>query len=444
MIKPYKLLLVLLSICTVLVSFCACGPSEEQDPPAVHKDYAAEVKLDMTSSTVKKEVTVKTFIDGDTTHFYFSGGDFEDDVFKARYLAINTPESTGKIEEWGKKASQFTREKLESATSIILESDNDKWNVDSTGNRYMVWIWYKTAEMTEYRNLNIEILQNGLAIASNSANNRYGTTCVAAIDQAKLEKLFIYSGQKDPDFHYGAATELTLKELRCNISEYDNVKVSFEGVIVKSDSGMAYVEEYDAENDMYCGIPVYYATAGLPGKALEILSTGNRVRIVGTVTNYHGNWQVSGLTLSLMKPDHEDNLKLISQGHTPAYSLITADTFKNGTVQAVVNDELKTYSYVDLAIGSSIEMKDLKVVSIYTTDSGDSKGAMTLTCKSADGIEISVRTVVLREANGNPVTAERFEGATIDVKGLVDLYTYNEASEYQIKVFSVDDVTIHP
>ena len=110
----------------------------------------------------------------------------------------------------------------------------------------------------------------------------------------------------------------------------------------------------------------------------------------------------------------------------------------------MVNDELKTYSYVDLAIGSSIEMKDLKVVSIYTTDSGDSKGAMTLTCKSADGIEISVRTVVLREANGNPVTAERFEGATIDVKGLVDLYTYNEASEYQIKVFSVDDVTIHP
>ena len=68
MIKPYKLLLVLLSICTVLVSFCACGPSEEQDPPAVHKDYAAEVKLDMASSTVKKEVTVKTTLSSTTMH----------------------------------------------------------------------------------------------------------------------------------------------------------------------------------------------------------------------------------------------------------------------------------------------------------------------------------------------------------------------------------------
>ena len=409
-----------------------------------HQDYAAELKLDMTSTTAKKEVTVKTYIDGDTTHFNFPGGDFEEDVFKARYLAINTPESTGKIEEWGKKASQFTREKLESATSIIVESDDEKWNVDSTGNRYMVWVWYKSADMTEYRNLNIEILQNGLAIASSSANNRYGKTCVAAIEQARREKLVVYSGQNDPDFHYGAATQLTLKELRCNISEYENVKVSFEGVIVKSDSGMAYVEEYDAENDMYCGIPVYYATAGLPGQALEILATGNRVRIVGTVTSYHGSWQVSGLTLSLMKPDHPDNLKLLSQGHTPAYTLVSADTFQSGTVQAVVNDELKTYNYVDLAVGSSIEMRELTVESIYTTDSGDSKGAMTLTCKSADGIEISVRTTTLKGSDGETITADYFEGATIDVKGLVDLNTYNGAHEYQIKVFSINDVYIHP
>ena len=67
------------------------------------------------------------FIDGDTTHFYINqSGNYNnisktpgiDGVLKARYLGVNTPESTGKIEEWGKKASKFTQEKLATATSI--------------------------------------------------------------------------------------------------------------------------------------------------------------------------------------------------------------------------------------------------------------------------------------------------------------------------------------
>ena len=32
-------------------------------------DHAGSVKLNMNSSTIKQEVTVKTFVDGDTTHF---------------------------------------------------------------------------------------------------------------------------------------------------------------------------------------------------------------------------------------------------------------------------------------------------------------------------------------------------------------------------------------
>ena len=72
-------------------------------------DYAAAVKLDMSSDTVKQEVTVKTYVDGDTTHFHVPSSVVENGVLKARYLAINTPESTGKIEEYGKKASEFTK-----------------------------------------------------------------------------------------------------------------------------------------------------------------------------------------------------------------------------------------------------------------------------------------------------------------------------------------------
>ena len=437
-----KFLLFLLAV-AMLISLAACKP-EDEAPQHTHTDFVAELKLDMNSSSLKQEVTVKTFIDGDTTHFNFPGGQFENNVFKARYLAINTPESTGKIEEWGKKASNFTKDKLKDAVSIIIESDDGKWNADSTGGRHLVWVWYKTAETAEYRNLNVEILQNGLAIASNSANNRYGSTCMAAINQAKSEGLFVHSKDKDPDFHYGQAIELTLKELRCNIADYEGAKVAFEGVIIKDDGGEVYIEEYDPENDMYCGISAYYMTAGLPGKALEILSVGNRVRIVGTATEYQGSWQISGLTYSLMNPDNPDNLALISEGHAPAYTPILPDTFVNGKVTATIGDEIMTFDYFDLAVCTSLEMKELTVNSIYTTKSGDDKGAMTLSCTASTGEKISVRTAVLYDADNNVITEEFFAGKTIDVKGLADLYTYDGARDRQIKVFSVNDIFVHP
>ena len=66
-------------------------------------DYVAEVKLDKTSGRVYTEATVKTFVDGDTTHFYVPTSVSETGVLKARYLAVNTPESTGKIRSGAKK-----------------------------------------------------------------------------------------------------------------------------------------------------------------------------------------------------------------------------------------------------------------------------------------------------------------------------------------------------
>ncbi|MBO6084423.1 MAG: thermonuclease family protein, partial [Candidatus Methanomethylophilaceae archaeon] len=266
---------IIVATAVFLVSMCLLFAAEG-------RDFASEVKLNMRSETVKQAVTVHSFVDGDTTHFNVPTSVVETGILKARYLAVNTPESTGKIEEWGKKASKFTREKLSQATSIIIESDDGNWNLDSTGGRYLMWVWYRTSETEEYRNLNIEILQNGLAIASSTANNRYGNVAMAALNYAKEQKLNIYSGQQDPDFYYGDAVELTLKELRCNVEKYDGIKVAFEGVITKNDGGSVYMEDYDPDTGLYYGISVFYGY-NLPGKGLDILSVGNRSRIVGTV-----------------------------------------------------------------------------------------------------------------------------------------------------------------
>ena len=428
----------------LIFSFVACSNnSEEQqteEQVAEVKDFASELKLDMNTDSLKIEATVHMFVDGDTTHFNVPSNIVDDGVLKARYLAINTPESTGKIEEYGKAASEYTKKALSSASSIILESDDSNLNPDSTGGRYLVWVWYKTEQNSEYRNLNLEILQNGLAIASSSANNRYGDVCMDAIAQAKTQKLNVYSGKPDPDFYYGDAIELTLKELRCNVADYNGIKVAFEGVITKNNANTVFIEEYDPETDMYYGISVYYGY-GLSGEGLDILSVGNRSRIVGTVQYYEagGTYQVSGLTYRQMKPKDPGNIQKISDGHSPAFPLTSPDTFVNGKVDIQFEDNTKTFDYAYLAMNTSLIMENLEVVSVYTTTDEESSsfGAMTLNC-IVDGIEVSVRTVVLLDSNGNLVTAEAYEGKTIDVKGLVDYFD----GKYQIKVFSAKDITI--
>ena len=428
----------LLALAIILIAAVSCATQGPAQPQVL--DYASQVKLDMSSPTLKQAVTVKTFVDGDTTHFFVPTSLLSSGVLKARYIAINTPESTGKIEQYGKAASNFTKEKLSNASSIVIESDSAQLDADSTGGRYLVWVWYRNSESEEYRNLNIEILQNGLAIASSSANNRYGATCVAAINQAKEQGMNIYSGIKDPDFYYGSAVELTLKELRCNISDYNGVKVAFEGVVTRSASNTVYVEEYDPDTDMYYGMTVYYGY-GLSGEGLDVLSVGNRARIVGTVQYYEagGTYQVSGLTYSAMRPDSPDNIKKLGDGFVPAY-VPTEPVMLNSATVAIADDEgnVRFWPYAELAMNTSLSMTGLQVKSIHTTSDEESSsyGAMSMTCEK-DGQSVTVRTAVMYE-NGSLVTQDAYEGRTIDVFGLVDYFN----GSYQIKVFSPKDIVI--
>ena len=454
-----RLFSLLAALCILLGCLAGCNDNASggenktettTEPTLEIIDYAGSVELDMDSETVKYQLPVsdiKAYIDGDTTHFYVPTSVAENGVLKARYLAVNTPESTGKIEVWGKKASNFTKEKLSGATEVVLESDNETWNVDSTGGRHLVWVWYKPAGSDSFRNLNIELLQNGLSIASSAADGRYGETCVAALAQAKAQKLHMHSKEKDPDFYYGDAIPVTLKHLRTNLELYKSMKVTFEGVISREGPQTVYVEEYDAETDMYYGINVYYGY-NLTGTGLEILKTGNRVKFVGSVQYYEQgmSWQLSDIEYSDMRPNDPNNIQLISTGHEAANRLTDPETFCEGTVEVEVLESMDseeptmtTVKYADMVLGTSISMEDLLVDSVYTTSNEDSasKGAMTLTCYR-DGYKISVRTSVMQDGNGNLVTADAYEGKIINVRGIVDTFS----GTYQIKVFTPEDITI--
>ena len=415
------------------------------DVPSEPVDYVSQLKLDMNSSTKKQEVTVKNYVDGDTTHFNVPKSVSETGVLKARYLAINTPESTGKIEDYGHTASRFTKAKLKSAVSIIVESDDNKWNIDSTGSRFLVWVWYKPAEGAEYRNLNLEILQEGLAIASNTANNRYGTTCTKALDQAKKLKLYVFSGVADPEVYRGEAIEITLKELRTNIEDYKDKVVAFEGNSIRFYNNGVYLQDYDAETDMYYGIYCYY---GFSFGGVSVLALGNRVRMVGSVQYYEtgGTYQVTDIKYD---PFDDSTLSVVSRGNPIGSKEIDAATFTDGKVRVekeVLNEEtgevevqVEDRDFAELAMNTLVEMKNLKIVGVSTTTNEDSSnyGAMTFTCQ-VDGKTVKVRTVPLKDADGNLLTKEDFLGKTINVKGIVDFF----GGDYQIKVFSVGNITV--
>ena len=442
-VKLAALLLAMLMITACVIS---CGPgSEDPADQREHIDYVANTKLELTSESRKIEATVKSYIDGDTTHFYVQeSADFPEGVVKARYLAIDTPESTGKLEEWGKTAAAFTKETLKNAVAIMLESDTDVWNKDNNG-RHLLWIWYKTAEDADWRNLNIEILQNGYAIASNSGQNRYGKTCLAALAQATAEKLYVHSDELDPTFPYGAATEITIKELRTNREDYEGIKVAVEGIISQDTNGTLYIEQYDEEDERWYGMQVFYGY-NLATSAKRFLKAGNRVRIVGTFqyAEVVNAYQIAGLEYDQMKPGDPAYTSLIETEQTIPYTEITdLDAFATGKTDLTVGEETISFANNELALYTSATLKGLTVVSTWTTQSGDNAGAISLTCEK-DGVRITIRTIKLYE-NGELVTADRFEGKTIDVMGVIDSYTPEGSTEaqVQIKVFTLSAITVH-
>lgn len=458
--KIFKVLILTMVAAVLALSVLLVSGCDEKKEG--HVDYVSQLKLDFSSSTKKQEVTVRLFIDGDTTHFDpvknssltgYNAADFAETLgyIKARYLAINTPESTGQIEEWGKKASKFTKSKLEpEGTKIVVESDVNYWDIDSTGERYLLWVWYKPPGETEFRNLNVEILQEGLAYASRTSEGIYGNIATKALNQAKAEKLNCYSGEKDPDFYYGKIKFVSLKELRCFPEEYDGIKVSVRGTVVAQFSSSAYIESLDLDSGLYFGMQIYCGASPAYG-VLDVLKVGNLVEIVGNFeySSIVDGYQITGLAaVDPFEPDSPTNCKVIEENVGAAFTLLNEPAKLNSDEKyKVVTDRedeegkpiVVELTYGEAVLGTSVTVENLLVNKVSTTDNGGkSDGAMTLNCTTADGKSVKVRTEVLKDENGNLITYEQYEGKHITVKGIIELYY----STYQIKSYRTDYIIV--
>ena len=483
--KMTRLLALLLALVLLVGSLIGCSNTDDgttpggnnggeqggnngggNDGPGEFIDYVSTVKLDKNSGRAWCEATVKSeyrhdkegnsvlvytgYVDGDTTHFVVPKDVNPDGILKARYLAINTPESTGQIEPWGKAASNFTKSKLKEATSIILESETDEWNFDSNG-RNLVWVWYKTAEMADYRCLNLEILQVGLSRASGISECIYADVCQTLYTQAMRHKLYLHdTSAKDPDFYYGDAVPMTLKEVKVNVEKYVNTSVAFEGVVIFNDNnGTAYVEEFDEETGEYFGMQIFYGYS-LSAGGKKVLSIGNRIVVAGSVQYYEAGdtYQISDIYYDAFNKNDPNNIRKLEEGHAAVYDEATVSEITKGTLNINVTtvdeetgeetSQLQSFDFGYLTLHSSKKLTNLTVESVYTTSNGGKNdGAHSITCRDSAGNRITIRTAVLYDENNNPLPKSYFEGKVIlEACGIIDAYD----GEYQLKVFHQDSI----
>ena len=113
------------------------------------------------------EVTLINCIDGDTAKFnypqyiYDAIPGFSNNT---RFLNMDTEETYGNPEEWGKPGSNYTCELLTSAESIVLQTDpNDDLIDNDDYKRLLAWIWVKLPGEEEYFLLNYMVVIQGLA-----------------------------------------------------------------------------------------------------------------------------------------------------------------------------------------------------------------------------------------------------------------------------------------
>lgn len=353
----------------VLAGLVACAPSNKSEVPSSEEptstsvsyanpeddpswvDYTKQVKL--TKDYVGKEflksgigeVTLVTKVDGDTAHFKQKTGNTG--TIKGRYNCVDTPESTGMFEPWGHGASEFNGELLKNAKHIVLSTDSldngneEKPVLDSTGGRYLVYVWVTTEEnpvLEDFINVNLALCQYGWSKAKGVTGKDYQDPFLNASVQAQNFKLHLWSDELDPDFNYADPVKIDLRMINEGIGSdgqpYDWVgsKVTFEAIVagVGPDQGAAYVNK-DITYTNNAGATVtqrygmYIFTQYIVYAPLTEI--GNELEITGTVSEYNGVLQVVDVSYSALYPS-DDDMKVISTGKGEEVAPLTGNAGK--------------------------------------------------------------------------------------------------------------------
>ena len=301
-----------------------------------------------------EHVELEDTIDGDTAHFT---GLVSHKIIKSRFYGIDTPESTGHVQEYGSKASKFTSDVLENAKkngTIVVSSPNLGYaapKLDTTNKRYVSLIWVnetkKNAPISELKLLNLLIVQEGLSwLKSVTDIPEYVDAFTAAEQQAIAYKLMLHSGLPDDDFNYGDYERASLLDIKNEVvaslkdpnhkNAYENKKVRLQGTV----SGFAqhilylcdwcwYVDEKGNPKDdshiepnvtgEYAAINVFCGMGAIPSKFKTL---GNYVEICGLAKDSKFGFQITDVSLpSVTFNDKDGKLIMTAAQNTDEHAL---------------------------------------------------------------------------------------------------------------------------
>lgn len=264
-------------------------------------EVAYEGKNFITDGIGEAKLTKTT--DGDTASFQLldSGN-----AVTIRFYGIDTPESTGGVEKWGKSASMFVEKILKGAHSIVLEATTTPASHDSYGVRYLGYVWYRNSAKDSWKNLNLQVVENGFSENKciQTAEYKYYTYFKEAADFAAKKQLHIWSDAEDP-YYSDAAQQVTIKELIENIDIYYNMennsgaKVHFNAYVKELDIGgsagsytYTFVVGQLIDGKEY----LYSVYSGYSNNvAAQYIKIGNMYSFTGSVQYHSGSYQISGL-----------------------------------------------------------------------------------------------------------------------------------------------------
>jgi len=194
-------------------------------------DYATK-NFDTTATTgvMYGKVTLGAVTDGDTASFTTVNGTY----MRVRFLGINTPESTAKVEPWGVKASKWMATVFEKAVDFCLVTDVDvHGTLDSSGSRALAFVWYKTAANDElhpnqWRLYNLECVEQCYSENFLFEENAMGYLDPFLTAHERGETCgYRVHGAKDPDYNYAkTVSEVTCYYVRHN---FDKIGIDFQG-----------------------------------------------------------------------------------------------------------------------------------------------------------------------------------------------------------------------
>ena len=442
-------------------SSAAGGDKSQSDAGWV--DYAAgnTVKLKLEYKDHKfmddgvAQVKLHSAIDGDTAHFTPVYSDAIDDTIKSRFYGIDTPESTGKVQPYGKPASNYTAKILEEANkngTIVVTAASTSYGkpqADSTGSRYLSLIWVNTekkdAPISEMKLLNLMIVQEGLSwVKAVNEVPDYVDTFYAAEKQAKEYKLNLHSGEPDPLFNYGDYEDASLLDLKKEVvatiadpdheNAYHNKKVRVQGTVAGFSNHVLYITDFFPELDEngeeivledgtikgeYAAINIFCGMGAVPSK---FTVPNTYIQVCGLALVSQFGFQITDVTLPTVSYSENDAKVIIKPAaNTEEHALHTFEYTGEAVDQMLVESNYESL-YCSVKVTTNVT-----VSSINKTSSG--------TYMYFDGVKFHCYyTFNYQPEKGTTwATEELLVGKTFKVSGVLTTHT-TQSGKLQLEI----------